>query len=260
MKLSNHLAARACALPLLAAIAASTLPAQHMFEVYPSRPDTSWTPVTTTRLGLGASAGEILMHIPGSHFRSVGNSGNGACDCKLFRRFEVRFWDGNRATSETFTPIIRAWTGTEPGVQLNPATIAMTTPVGPAGPGLVSLTMYSLSPYISVPISCQDGFCIGVRVGPATYSGTVLTEGLAVLAAGYETGATVPLTGDYTRPTAEQLRLVESLQRLGQSPQRGGRADSGLRRRSGRAGPQRGQPHRERPERELRRWRDGTQQ
>lgn len=181
---------------VLAALAATPLTAQ-MFEVYPSRPDVSWT--TTTRLGLGAAPGEILMHVPGSHFRSVGNRGNGTCDCMLFYRFEVRFWDGNRATPEVFTPVIRDWTGTAPGVLLNPGTAPSVTPVG-VGPGLVAQTIYLLAPIATVTIPCIAGFCIGVKVGAATYVSGVLTDGLEVLAAEYQPGGVaVPATGDYPR-------------------------------------------------------------
>ncbi len=184
------------ALFLLASLAARA--AAQMFEVYPSRPDVSWT--TSTRLGLGASAGEILMHVPGSHFRSVGNRGAGTCDCVLFYRFEVRFWDGDRSTPEVFTPIIRDWTGTAPGVRLNPLTAPKTTPAGPVGPGLVTTTMYFLAPQPTVTIPCDTGFCIGVEVGAATYTSGVLTEGLEVLAAAYQPGGVaVPATGDYPR-------------------------------------------------------------
>lgn len=184
------LVASARALPLFAALAAPI--SAQMFEVYPSRPDVSWT--TSTRLGLGLDAGEILMHIPASHFRSVGNIGNGTCDCRLAYRFEVRFWDEDRATAESFTPVIRGWTGTEPGVLLNPLTAASLTPVG-VGPGEVSQTIYFLFPQLSVTIPCEAGFCIGVKVGAATS-----TDGLSVLAAEYRPGgAAVPATGDYPR-------------------------------------------------------------
>ena len=191
MTRSPLLVTSARALPLLAALAAAPVSAQ-MFEVYPSRPDVSAT--TSTRLGLGLAAGEILMHIPGSHFRSVGNRGDGTCDCKLGYRFEVRFWDQNRATAETFTPIIRAWTSGAPGIRLNPATVASLTPIG-VGAGEVSQTIYFLFPEISVTIPCEDGFCIGVKVDAASF-----TDGLSVMAAEYQPGGTpVPATGDYPR-------------------------------------------------------------
>lgn len=179
---------------IVAPLVAAGLSAQ-MFEVYPSRPDVHWT--THTRLDLGSSPGEILMHVPASHFRGVGDRGLGTCNCQVFYRFEVRFWDGDRATREVFATRFYSVVAGQPGPPLHLGT-ASVTPLG-VGPGLVAQTLFVIGPPPIVTMPCTDGFFLGVDVGAATYDDNgALVDGLEVLAAEYRPGLVpVPVRGDY---------------------------------------------------------------
>lgn len=167
-------------------------PAQDVFQIYPKdAPEAPFAP-TFSRLGLGTSAGELLMSVPDSpghdFFRGVGRD---CVDCRI-QGASVTVQDLGPWTPETFRVVVRKNLAsglpdmTPGGIMVQSAWVA-TTPF----PGVPAVQFQMNVAFPCTAIPCTGGFSMGIEV---LASPTYPADGLEIGKQDYTLAAT---QGDY---------------------------------------------------------------
>ena len=89
-----------CLLALATPLA--TQPQSNLFEIYPAANCTNFT----SRGGLGANAGEVLLQVPCSHFVGVGQGDTGSQTSLLGFNYVIQ--DQNASTPDPYHVVVRS--------------------------------------------------------------------------------------------------------------------------------------------------------